>query len=579
MIPKNIRKEHILKAIKEIDRSGTPSARKSRKFYLIYKGKPYPVKYVISLANKYANGEELEHTKFSGGKEANGFLGKLGFKVVESIAEDFHRHDERCSKCKKTVEAMLRNIYGRVLRNYRFELGTKPDDYRDYHFYKDIVVIFRILQNYRNHKDFVKEPKLPPCDFFLPEAGFIVEFDESQHFTFCRKLSLLEYPENLVVGFCLKKWINLCEVIDAKDNDPPYRDEQRAWYDTIRDFLPTTEGLKPTRRLFSRDFQWCSMNPENPYHLKIFKAILEGKEPWWKIRVRKEQNPWIARIIIHSPDWYGYPETAKQILTEICRRWPKDIRVKFIITGGGFLQFNWPNNIGKKEIGDNLNPNPTSFGALLKGAERCVRTVIDDQLCLKLRKLSNYITLGVDSFKFGASTTKNYMSELHVEFVCLVDLINKRFHLTGKSYPTPREQRRLVRMTDLKSHFIELGDGKVMVLGCHDLTIFNPRSDAVASGWRKRLKEEFKRVAIEEDPTIVLHHPHTTDCINVWGQALGGLERVLNNLEIYAGAGRWPHTIYHSYKDGGIHCTFEDVREKTKRGNSIDFIVMRTFHV
>ena len=57
------------------------------------------------------------------------------------------------------------------------------------------------------------------------------------------------------------------------------------------------------------------------------------------------------------------------------------------------------------------------------------------------------------------------------------------------------------------------------------------------------------------------------------------LTRMFNGLEIYAGAGRWPHVSYHLYKNGRIHCTFEDVLEETKRGNSIDFIVMRTFYV
>ena len=579
MIPKNISREHILKAIKTIDKSGTPRKRESRKFYMIHEGKLYSVKYVISLANKFANGKELEHTKFSGGKEANSFLRKLGFKVVRLSLDASQKHNERCLKCKETVEIMLKKIYGKVSKYYVFRISANPKEYQAFPIFKNIEKIFKELQNYRNYKNFIRTRILPPCDFFVHRSSFIVEFDESQHFTFCRKLTLLNYPENLVVGFYLKKWIKLCDRIDAKDNDPPYRDEQRAWYDTLRDFLPAIKGLKPTIRIFSRDFQWCSMNPEKPSHLKTFRAILEGKEPWWKIRVRKEQNPAIARIVIQSPEWFGNPQTSRQILNKICQRWPENVRVKFIVTGGGFLQFNWPNNVGINEIGDNLNPDPVSFNVLLRKAENCVRTVIDDQLYMKLRKLSDYITLGVDSFKIGAWTTKNYTSELQVELVCLVDLINKKFYWTGKSYPTLREESKVVRMTDLRSHFVNLAGEKVMVLGCHDLTIFNPRSDAVALGWRKKLKEKFKRIAIKENPRIALFHPHTTDCISVWRQALNELTRMFNGLEIYAGAGRWPHVSYHLYKNGRIHCTFEDVLEETKRGNSIDFIVMRTFYV
>jgi len=78
MTPKNIRKEHIVKAIEEIKKSGIPKGRRSRKFLLEFEGKFYPPKYVISLANKYANGVELNPSEFSGGRETNDFLRALG---------------------------------------------------------------------------------------------------------------------------------------------------------------------------------------------------------------------------------------------------------------------------------------------------------------------------------------------------------------------------------------------------------------------------------------------------------------------------------------------------------------------
>jgi hypothetical protein len=67
------------------------------------------------------------------------------------------------------------------------------------------------------------------------------------------------YPNELELGFNIEKWIALCEKINARDNNPPYRDEQRAWYDILRDFLHVLIGLKPTVRLFARDFVWCSL--------------------------------------------------------------------------------------------------------------------------------------------------------------------------------------------------------------------------------------------------------------------------------------------------------------------------------
>lgn len=55
-IPSNITNEHLQKAIEEINRTGIPPERKSDKYDVEYQGNYYPSKYVISIANRYANG-------------------------------------------------------------------------------------------------------------------------------------------------------------------------------------------------------------------------------------------------------------------------------------------------------------------------------------------------------------------------------------------------------------------------------------------------------------------------------------------------------------------------------------------
>lgn len=82
MIPKNITKNNIIKALKYIDGFGVPKNRESTNYKLEYKGKVYPPKYVISIANKYSNQKELEPSEFGGGNETNSFLSKLGFKIT-----------------------------------------------------------------------------------------------------------------------------------------------------------------------------------------------------------------------------------------------------------------------------------------------------------------------------------------------------------------------------------------------------------------------------------------------------------------------------------------------------------------
>lgn len=580
MIPKNINQAHVIKAIREIDKNGIPKGRKSKKFQLSYNGKYYPPKYVISLANKYANGVELEPSEFSGGQETNNFLKKLGFEVMKfHPSREFAkpspverkmgegkelRHDERCHECKNTIKRMLGRIYGGVEVNYRFNVGTKPEDYKDVPFYSQLKEIFSELQNIRGHKRFVRVPTLPHCDFFVSDPGFIVEFDETQHFTACRKITLSKYPESLELGFDREKWIKLCERIDAKDNDPPYRDEQRAWYDTLRDFIPATKGLNPTIRLFSRDFQWCSLNPEVSSDVEKFRKILEGRKSEWKIEFRVDHNPSLARVIM-AGDWDGDLQVTRKLLNEICEKWPKGRKVDCLITCGGFLIFDWPDSL--PAIGDNKNPNRQAVNSLIDEAEKQCSLLLEGRLYEKLKERTDYITLGVDSYKEKISLTKNYISQPHIELVALIDLRSKRYYWTGKSYPTSNQERGLIRISNLRTHFFNLDFGKVMILGCHDLTIFNNRNWKRTKGWRKQLKTNFRDLARREKPRIVLQHPHTTDSTRTWATAWSGLKMMLPSVKKYASAGR-----YHN-PNGEQRSDLDEVLKKTKSADTLDFIV------
>ena len=50
---------------------------------MIFEGDIFPPKYIISLANRHANGHELEPSKFYGGEETNSVLQSLGFEIQE----------------------------------------------------------------------------------------------------------------------------------------------------------------------------------------------------------------------------------------------------------------------------------------------------------------------------------------------------------------------------------------------------------------------------------------------------------------------------------------------------------------
>jgi len=583
MIPKNIKREHIIKAVEEVRKGGIPKGRSSRKFLLELAKKYYPPKYVISLANKYANGEILDPTKFSGGKETNDFLRKLGFNIIDVSVQgkstklpkmkkerkSLNIHNgERCPRCKETIKRLLERIYGRVEENYKFDVGTRPENFKGRPYYNKLREIYEALQSYKGFKEFVKAKTLPNCDFFIPNPGFIVEFDESQHFTLPRKIALGMYPSNLELGFNREKWIRLCEQINAKDNDPPNRDEQRAWYDTLRDFLPAIFGLKPTVRLFAKDFVWCNLNPENPKDIEKFRKMIKRKNKCQKIEIREDPKPFLARIII-ADEWEGKSEDVKRLIEEIYEKWPKGKKVKFLITCGGFIQFDWPKSISRKDIGANKKPNKEALNGLIKEAEKCVRSVLTKDLCNKLRCVTDYITLGVDSYKEKISTTQNRITQPHIELVFLYDLRNNKIYWSGKSYPTSNQQNGLVRVTDLRNHFFNLDVGKVMILGCHDLTIFNNRNWKRTGEWRRNIKLKFRKLAKREKPKIVLQHPHTTVKVRTWLNAWSYLKRMLSSVGKYASAGRY----YESDRNPSEYDKLDDVLANTKHGNTIDFIV------
>lgn len=72
-IPKNIKKNHLLKAIQKIDIEGFPKDSESRYYDVVYNGKKYPPKVVVSYANLFANGKILDRKTFAGGEDTECF--------------------------------------------------------------------------------------------------------------------------------------------------------------------------------------------------------------------------------------------------------------------------------------------------------------------------------------------------------------------------------------------------------------------------------------------------------------------------------------------------------------------------
>lgn len=82
-LPQNISKEHLIRAIDKIDSEGIPAGADSRYYDVLYNGRRYPPKLIVSVANLFANGSLLDRTTFPGGLETEAFklLGANGFQI------------------------------------------------------------------------------------------------------------------------------------------------------------------------------------------------------------------------------------------------------------------------------------------------------------------------------------------------------------------------------------------------------------------------------------------------------------------------------------------------------------------
>lgn len=288
-----------------------------------------------------------------------------------------------------------------------------------------------------------------------------------------------------------------------------------------------------------------------------------------KISIREDSNPFFARIII-GYEWNGDSKDVIQVLEKVCESWPKNKRVKFIVTSGGFLQFNLPKSIQNKSIKE-IRQNELKYIDILSNkAKEHIQSIFNKDILLKLSKVSDYISLGIDSRKEKISIVQNYIKETHVELVFLINLRNNEYFWTGKSYPTSGQEKTLIKVNEIKNHFLEFDDvGKIMILGCHDLNIFNNRNWKKTGDIRKNFKIKFRNLAKQEKPTCVLHHPHSTVKIRTWLNSWSNLIRMLPSVKYYAGAGKF-------YENDGDPSKWDEIYkviEYNKLGNCIDFIL------
>ena len=287
----------------------------------------------------------------------------------------------------------------------------------------------------------------------------------------------------------------------------------------------------------------------------------------------------IARIVVDgSPyEWCGAKvvvKTSCSMASELIRQavnssdWPSS-RVLFTVTPGGFIQAPMPNDYDHQGL-RSWESRPEDFQRLVPFAKKALCQVVDEDIRTKLRQRSRFLTVGVDLVRDGQSKVGGG-NHTRAELVAVVDLDeSESVRWTGKSYPVPRQEERvLVQETHLESHLLSVAGHRVLVLGCHDLNVFNGRARAKAENARRERREKMENLARRFKPTMVLHHPHQTDQPSTWGNVWPQLRRTLAFNGPYAsGIAYFPQPT-----SSQVRGPLDDVLRKTAGGGVSDIRV------
>ncbi|MGD0679732.1 MAG: hypothetical protein ABSC94_30470 [Polyangiaceae bacterium] len=243
-------------------------------------------------------------------------------------------------------------------------------------------------------------------------------------------------------------------------------------------------------------------------------------------RAATEAETTIVRVVTNgrTPD---RPSAEERILLDVFgAHWPTGIRAKFVQTPGGFVRGEWP-QVWNGRVG--WDSRKEDAYPLFANAERQLASVVTERVCRAAAGKAEVLTVGIDLFGGQAGA--------HAELVAVFDIAKRTIvRWTGKSYPTPNQERTLVQVVDLDSHFLEIARERALVLGCHDLNMYSPRGHANQSpdGLRRAKCDEMKARITLFKPTVVLQHPHSTDTPNIWRLPWLRLAREVPSARVWA---------------------------------------------
>lgn len=566
----NVTASDVKKAIELFDKKNE-SYPEPRNTFLVFNNKKYPAKHIRGIAYFIANKKEIEKSEYNGGKETVVFFNKLGFtvqykndttisttknkvtsnKILQEKPQKILNSKLNVVSQKNAIQRLLQKHFGYIETEKKFDwLKTPNQEQLPKEYYK----LVNALLEYRNQNGFQKTNYYPLCDIVIKDFKLIIEYDENQHFSKAREITLQNYPSTVKLNFSKETWINACRKINAKDNSPKDRDEKRAFYDTVRDIEAHRHGYKLIR-IKHGDIDWEADGAE-----RYLKQIIPSKDELDKKNTKHK----IARLIVSGKqyDKYGNPKLDKleKLIERFLATEYKKNTYEFIVTPGGFLTFEFPDSL-QYDL-DIEKAEKKSISTLQKAANLAIVSFFESlnpTTFKKLKETGDYFTIGVDGF--------NPTNKQHVEFVAIYNLYKEKVsRWTGKFYPTEGQKNNLIKIIDLDTHFIKLNNQKVVILGCHDLNVFSPRGQARANpdGKKKFLADSFKAKCKKFKPEIIIQHPHTTDSPNIWNLAWRTVEKEMPYIKHFASGIKF-------HNKNGVRGDLDKVLNKTKMGDVTDF--------
>jgi len=268
----------------------------------------------------------------------------------------------------------------------------------------------------------------------------------------------------------------------------------------------------------------------------------------------------IARIVTTEKNLMNNEkiDTRMVMLQTACKKLSNHVDV--IQTAGGYIQLYL-----------DFNGCPTGERSTEKDFTR-VTAEAEKLLSASIAKVADNCRLKASFVTLGVDVNDNNDTESHAELVTTYSFEEKKFiYWTGKSYPVAFQAKTLLYCIDLESHLQEIAGYRVIVLGCHDLNMFSPRTRANVnrSSYKGKVIRKFDSLVIKYSPTVVLQHPHFTDTPRIWITGWTGVRRYIGTVDSYSSG------IHYENMDGS------EVREPniikvlaaSKMGKVVDIIL------